>query len=156
MALPAGPLPTPFIFAVQTTSASGALTTLTSTTSATAAYLEHLIRGFQDAINSRIFCSNAQEWSHLSNRYQMVSKAPLHINPEADRANDRRPMSVRENLDELKRCCEKSSDYRMTFSEMTTEVDEGKGRAVTLALLRVTGMHRSNFPLSAAFGLVVD
>lgn len=88
MAPPAGPAPLNFI--IQTTTPTGHLTTLTTSTEATAIYLEQLIRGFQDAINTRQLSSTTPAWRHLSDRYEMGPKRPLYRSIIAGLVHDAR------------------------------------------------------------------
>lgn len=133
---PAMNLP-PLNFAIQALDEDGTLTTLASSIDATVAYLEHLVQGFQDAINNRVLSNSAPAWQHLSDRYEMGSKLPLYI--DSLKTDGSPPLGREENLRELSRCCSTFPDYRIEFSRKSTEVDEDKGRAKTLAVLKVAG-----------------
>lgn len=137
MAPPAAPLP--LHFSVQTTSSNGTLTTINSTVEATLVYLDGLVQGFEDAINNRALSASAIAWCHLSDRYEMGSKSALHIDSAADNPFLDTPTGIEENLKELRMTCEKYPEYRMEFQQRTTEVDDARGKATTLCVLKVSG-----------------
>ena len=137
MARPEAPLP--LHFSIQTTSSDGTLTTITSSADATVAYLDELVQGFEDAINKRVLSPSAPVWRHLSDRYEMGSKSPLHIESASNDPTWTAPTGVEENLKELSITCDRYPDYRMEFLQRTTEVEEGKGKATTLCVLKVSG-----------------
>lgn len=129
----------PLQFSIQTVNAAGDLTTLSSSTQATEAYLNQIVKAFIHALHNKSFNPDAHPWHHLSDNYELGSDSPSNLDSDEIYCPIP-PVTGRErNMANLAKRCEKYPDWKDEFGEVSTEVHESGTKATSFSAMRANG-----------------
>lgn len=116
------------VFAVQTTSPKGSLTTLSSTAEATSAHLARKVIRCQDAVNERRYSPSDPAWDSFAPKFEICYMEGFVAR------------NLAEHLKYMIWWCTEFPDVTMRYHNITSDVDEVAGKAMTFAKTETRGM----------------